>query len=137
MSRETTRAERRQLARDNAKMPTALVQVPKASWPPMQPPPGLLQVWRSREFLVQIFDAPSPAVYRITVNRAQMDGPEWKADISWDELQRLKRECGLGDVDAVEVYPRDVDVVHVANMRHLFVLAAPLPFAWRMRPIQG
>ena len=31
---------------------------------------------------------------------------------------------------AVEVFPADDQVVNVANMRHLWVLPEPLPFAW-------
>jgi hypothetical protein len=46
-------------------------------------------------------------------------------------LQRLKAECGYADRDAVEVYPRERDVVNVANLRHLWVMREPLAFAWR------
>lgn len=55
-----------------------------------------------------------------------------------NDLQRLKRECGRGDLDAVEVYPRDCDVVNVANMRHLFVFeSCLLPYVWRRRNPDG
>jgi hypothetical protein len=37
---------------------------------------------------------------------------------------------GFGAADALEVYPRDGDVVNVANIRHLWVLRDPLPWAW-------
>lgn len=50
--------------------------------------------------------------------------------ITWDELQALKRQCGFGDRFAVEVYPADLDVVNVGNLRHLWVLQGALPFAW-------
>lgn len=43
----------------------------------------------------------------------------------------IKRQLGYGDFDAVEVYPKDNDVVNVANIRHLFILNEPLPFIWR------
>jgi hypothetical protein len=44
---------------------------------------------------------------------------------------QLKRECGRGDRDAVEVYPADRDIVNVANMRRLFFPPEPLAFKWR------
>ncbi|WP_438839413.1 DUF7694 domain-containing protein [Helicobacter pylori] len=43
-------------------------------------------------------------------------------------MQRLKNEAGYGEF---EVYPRKGDVINVANMRHLFVMAGSLEFAWR------
>jgi len=124
-----TREQRRQLARDNAKQPTALQEVPREQWP--NPSATHLRVLRSRDFLVQEFAEKPPAAVRLTVCRAVLDGNRWQDGISWDELQRLKRECGYGDRDAVEVFPADDDVVNVANMRHLFVMSDALPYAWR------
>ncbi len=47
--------------------------------------------------------------------------------ISWDELQAVKNEVLGKDVVAVEVYPRQCDVVDELNMRHLFVLHGKVP----------
>jgi hypothetical protein len=93
-----------------------------------------MSVWRSREFLVQAYAAPplnGIEVHRLSVCRVtlQSDG-RWDAEITWDDLQRVKREAGFGDWYAVEVYPRDRDVVNVANMRHLWLFADPLPIGW-------
>jgi hypothetical protein len=52
-------------------------------------------------------------------------------NIPWDDLQRLKTECGYGMFDAVEIYPNKRYEVNVANMRHLWIMADPLSFAWR------
>jgi hypothetical protein len=30
----------------------------------------------------------------------------------------------------VEIYPRDRDIVNIANMRHLWVMAEPLALGW-------
>jgi hypothetical protein len=60
-----------------------------------------------------------------------LEGDRWADNITWDELQALKTQCGYGGHDAVEVYPPTRDVVNVANIRHLWVLAEKLPFAWR------
>jgi hypothetical protein len=125
----TTREQRRQLARDNAKLPAELQPVPREQWP--NPNGPQLEVWRSRDFLVQVFTAEAPASWRLSINRTSLKGDRWDDGISWDELQRLKGECGFADLDAVEVFPKRGDVVNVANMRHLWVMAEPLAFAWR------
>ena len=90
-----------------------------------------VEVWRSRGFLVQIFVAALPATERLSVIRTTPERDGWRQEISWDDLQRLKAECGRGDRCAVEVYPADADVVAVANMRHLWILAEPPAFTWR------
>lgn len=126
-----SRSQRRQLERDNQRYGFALVRVPEYEWP-TTPPIRCVEVWRSREYLVQIYreanDVTRMSVFRTTfaaeVNR-------WDDGITWDVLQRLKRECGRGDSEAVEIYPRDADVVNVANMRHLWILPEPMPFSWR------
>jgi len=90
------------------------------------------ELWRSRDFLVQVYDM-SPMMERLSVCRTAVNiNGDWLEDIQWEELQRLKRECGRGDRDAVEIYPRDHDIVNVANMRHLWLFkVGSLPFAWR------
>lgn len=129
---QATRAQRRQLERDNAKQPTALREVPREQWP--NPAAQQLRVLRSRDFLVQEFAASAPALVRLSVCRTTLHGDRWQDGIAWDDLQRLKRECGYGDADAIEIYPADADVVNVANMRHLWVMAEPLECAWRSEP---
>jgi hypothetical protein len=128
-----TREQLRQLDRDNSTYPEELAEVPAASWPEGLPDQrGIrLKVWRSRQFLVQVFG--EGRVIRLSANRTEWDHKEksWRADISWDDLQRLKNEAGYGEQCAVELYPPDSDVVNVANMRHLFLLDAPPFFMWR------
>lgn len=126
-----SRAQRRQLERDNAKQPAALRALPESLWPAGFRPPALLRVFRSREFLVQEFSAPPPAKVRLSICRAAVSGDNWTDGITWNELQHIKHECGYGDRDAIEIYPADVDVVNVANMRHLWVMLEKVPFAWR------
>lgn len=122
------------LAEENAKYPEKLVELEFPATTNTQSGPRPLRVLRSRFFLVQEYPADAPAVVRLTVNRSAIkDDASWEDGITWDELQQVKRECGYGDKDAVEVYPRDSDVVNVSNMRHLWVLddMAALDFAWR------
>jgi hypothetical protein len=132
MSLISNRDQRRQMVRDNAKQPAVLKEIPDSEWPGF--PPGLLRVWRSRDFLVQLY-AEQGGFRRLSVSRTSVDvkTQRWEQGITWEELQRLKREAGFGNLDAVEVYPRDCDVVNVANMRHLFLMDELLQFAWRKK----
>lgn len=128
----TTRDQRRQLQRDNQAWPITLREIPREAWPDaMQAAANLQRVWRSHDFLVQQFEAPEPATCRLSVCRTQQLGATWVGDISWDELQDLKTQAGFGFSFAVEVYPSALDVVNVANMRHLWILAEAPAFAWR------
>ena len=129
MTIHTTREQRRQLARDNLKWPAALVEVPRSQWP--RPDGPQLRVLRSRDFLVQEFSEEGAALVRLSINITSMDGARWKDGISWEEMQRIKAEAGYPMHDAVEVFPRAVDVVNVANMRHIWIMRDLLQFAWR------
>ena len=125
-----TTKQRKQLERDNRKYTPTLapIEIP----PGVRLAPGCFKVMRSRTFLVVVFSTKCPDVIRLSVNRTTHDGISWGDNISWDELQQLKREAGYGDKDAVECFPRDADVVNVANMRHLFVfLTENPPYFWR------
>lgn len=129
----TTREQRRQLARDNAKLPATLRPVPQDQWPDLvQMTKKPYAVWRSRFFLVQSFDEGN-GINRLSVARSEIDttSGRWKEGITWDELQEIKRQVGLGEYMAVEIFPADRDVINVANMRHLWVMRDPLPFAWK------
>lgn len=127
-----SRAQRRLLARQNAKQPVALQLIPRHEWPQNhQANTDRLRAWRSRDFLVQEYREQSTALVRLSVNRTSMTGDRWTDNISWDELQDIKAQCGYALHDAVEVYPPAGNVVNVANIRHLWVLRERLPFAWR------
>lgn len=135
------RAERRAAAaimRENARAwPEHLEPVPSSEWPSRNGRKGdeyPTALWRSRAFLVQAHPQPplgSALVVRLTVNRVTMQANgHWHDGISWDELMRLKREAGYGDWYAVEIYPRDRDIVRDANMRHLWCMSEPLALGW-------
>ena len=127
------RDKRQFLKRMNRRYPVHLVEVPRSEQPRWEfdtPPP--IRVFRSCEFLVQIFD--HEGAVRLSVCRTSLrDDGRWDDGISWDELQRLKREAGYGDAFAVEIFPEDRSQVNVANMRHLWILPERLPFAWGRR----
>ncbi len=57
-------------------------KVPKEEWPSGKYfIPTRMQVWRSKEFLVQVFQEPDE-VKRVTVNRVKSDETGWKAEIN-------------------------------------------------------
>ena len=139
MSIITTRAERRELARQNAKMPRELRLVPCEEWPLELQRSRINRVWRSRDFLVQEYAEDEPVLVRLSVLRTTLDPKlgRWVDGITWDELQAIKSEIGYGSHDALELYPADQDVVNVANLRHLWVMRELATFAWRAAPKGG
>lgn len=121
---------RRQMQRAAAKRPAMLTEIPRESWPSAPTTTPRLAVWINIDFLVQVFDEGN-GVRRLSVNRTTVKpGGGWHENITWDDLQEIKRQIGMGDRSAVEVYPRDRDVVNVANLRHLWVLPEPLSIGW-------
>jgi hypothetical protein len=127
---EPSRQQRRMLQTENKQWPLALKLWPREQWPsftPLENPP--IEVWRSRGFMVQVFAAKHGA-QRLSVNRTSHNSTSWDAQITWDELQRLKAECGRADQFAVEIFPAERSLINVANMRHLWLLPEPPPFAW-------
>jgi hypothetical protein len=125
---------RRYLWRENAKFKSGVfVPVPRDEWPRNTLDVPMLGVFRSREFLVQVFGGD---ITRLSVNRTDLNEQgQWRDGISWEELQAVKDGCGFSDCDAVEAYPRKSDVVNVANMRHLWIVPAEYAgFFWRSKP---
>lgn len=111
---------------------SSLTEVPESEWPQVETNERRIKVWVSHNFLVQAFlEHHDSGILRLSVNRVKITkSGAWKDRITWDELQAIKREVGYGDYYAVEVYPRDRDIVNVANMRHLWVMPEPLPLGW-------
>jgi len=108
-----------------------LKPVPKENWPARCHDPKRSNVWVNAYFLVQEFQEDN-GVIRLSVNATSIaSSGRWKDSISWDALQEIKSSVGYGDRDAVEIYPRDSDVVNVANMRHMWITPEPIAFAWR------
>ena len=92
------------------------------------------KAWRSKKYLVQIWDeatAEYPALKRLSISRSLLaENGHWQDQLTWDELQVIKREIGFGEWYAIEAYPRDSDLVNVANIRHLWLLDKPLGIGW-------
>lgn len=130
-----SREQRRQLARDSMKYSYVLSKMHPMEYQHISTNPMPIEVWRSRRFLVQVF-AVRPTITRLSINRIEIEAESnrWEQGISWEELQRIKREVGFGEYDAVEIFPADKDIVNVANMRHLWVLQESLDYKWSNTP---
>jgi hypothetical protein len=122
-------AQRHQLDRDNLAYGDHLEEVPIDRIPAGGATPT--RAWRSRRHLVVLWVTPD-GQERLTLQRSKLrpDG-QWVDGLTWDDLQRLKAEAGFGDRWAVEIYPPDASVVNVANLRHLWLLQAAPPYAWK------
>jgi len=93
-------------------------------------PQAPIEVYRSRNYLVQVYREKN--LIRLSVNRTDIDdNGEWLDGISWDTLQQIKNKLGYADKDAIEAYPKESDVINVANIRHLFIMDEPVSFMWR------
>lgn len=119
------------LRESNKKYGPELQEIPKEEWPQCMPE-RLIRVFRSNRFLVQV-TTEDHAGLRLSVNATRLarQGVRFDDGISWDELQAIKAQCGYGDWWGVEIYPRDRDVVNIANMRHIWIFETPLSIGWR------
>jgi len=119
---------RRAFQKQQRQRPVEMIEMenPFESSPVSNPP---IRAWVSRDFLAALYD--DRGTMRLSINRAELtnDG-NWKANITWDELQSIKAQCGYGNLWAVEVFPPDRNVVNVANMRHLWILPNKPFYGW-------
>lgn len=134
MSPQEMAARRREIRRQNRLFTDEFQDIPEHKWPKMPAERGVrYAVKRNRSYLVQIFV--EPPGHRLTINRTEIgkDG-KWVDGITWDELFWVKNKVGFSNFDAVEIFPRECDLVYVANMRHLWVILTTLPYGWRKQP---
>jgi hypothetical protein len=122
MNRQQIKEAQKHLKKENAKYPDTLKPVPVEQWPVT--PPNFtkpIEVWRSKNFMVQVFSEGLNT--RLSINRPMIDNKGcWLDNIKWEDMQEIKHQVGYGDFLAVEIFPRDKDVVNVANMRHLWII---------------
>jgi hypothetical protein len=124
-------------AREEAnKRPETLTLIPYERWPAnyRQSTNAPMAAWESRKYLVQMYKAPDFKdidARRLSICRVTLKGDgRWEENLTWEELMTVKRECGYSDWYAIEIYPRDRDIVNVANLRHLWMFDKPLPVGW-------
>lgn len=136
LGRKERRAAASYARRESVKRPVKLTEIPPDLWPSgyRTDARAPTKAYASREFLAQLYDVGARegrTTMRLSICRVTLkDDGRWEENISWDELMRVKRECGFGDRYAIEIYPEDREIVNVANMRHLWLLATPLTIGW-------
>lgn len=126
------------LKAENKKWPVVLNEIPFEEWPQncLSREKMPVQVWRSSGFLVQVYM--DKGFKRISAMRTEFaPNGRMREGITWEELMRLKAQCGYGDAWAVEVFPPDEAVVNVQNMRHLFILPEAPPYGWNNNATKG
>ena len=125
---------RDELRKDNERYSDSFTSVTPPGYPlaAVTKKPG--RVFRSRDFLVQVFDETEGRI-RLSICRTEvdLDRKRWADGITWDQIQTIKSQLGYGGRDAVEVYPADRDIVDIANIRHLWILPEPLSWVWRRK----
>lgn len=126
----STRTQRRLAKKQAAKYPARLTEVPRLEWPDTPSTSWRLNVWLSRDYLVQGF-AELGDIVRLSINSTTPEAEGWADGLTWDELMEIKRQCGYAGRAAVEIYPDDANIVNVANMRHLWVLPEVPAFMWK------
>jgi hypothetical protein len=130
MNRKFIKLAKKKLKKDNRKWPVIPLAIPEKDWPLDRGPAKRIGVYRSRDFLIQVFV--EDGMTRISVNRTEInDSGQYLDNITWDELQFIKRHVGFSGKWAVEIYPGDYHIVNVANMRHLWILPEPPSFGWK------
>ena len=115
--------------KENLTWPVVPILIPPKEWQGKEYlPAGLREVYRSRFYLIQVYQIPGkafPDYARVSVQRSE--DAAFRQDkgkhppISWDALQEIKNQIGFGDRLALEVYPPDSELVNVAPMRHLWI----------------
>lgn len=130
---------RRALKAENDRWPECMREVPMTGWSEGMKALAVnltakavpMRAWRSRRFAAVLFDEGVRVPNRLSVNRAELSAAGNFVDgITWDELMQVKRECGFGKRDALELFPADTTVVNDANMRHLWILDTPSRLNW-------
>lgn len=83
-----------------------------------------VSVWTSTTHCAAAFE--EKGVLRLSIARQDLsDG------MSWEELSRVKADCGFGDRDAIELYPAEGDVINTGPIRHLYILTEQHPLVKR------
>lgn len=81
-------------------------------------------VWQDHQFYVAAFQ--DDCCIRMDIVRHDIED-----GITWDEIRKIKEQCGFGDVDAIEFYPAEKDIINTGNIRHIYIFNTELPLIRR------
>ena len=83
-----------------------------------------LDIWESKDFRAHAYQ--DNGCIRLDIEKLdETDG------ITWDEMQKIKDDCGFADKDAIEFYPANDAVINTGNWRHLYIFNEQLPLIRR------
>jgi hypothetical protein len=117
-------------------------ELDRSEWfvPWQKPRPDRLTAWHSPDFTVQSF-AVAGGITRLAIHRSDNDFLQpcygLRGGIPRDTIVQIKQELGFGALFGVEIYPPQSDILHVADVRHLWLLpASPLPDVSELELVQ-
>lgn len=113
----------KQVEDERQKMPDHLVKVDLKSYYEGDPAKdGITEIWVSNSFRLAVF-VHADGTEQLNIHRTHIDheNDAWKDGITWDEMMELKRQCGRGERDFFEWFPRDSNIVNNGNFRHLWL----------------
>lgn len=91
---------------------------------------GVTEQWYSQSFGIFVF-IHKDGTERLMIHRMTLDGDQWEDGITWDELMEVKRQCGRGEKDFIEVFPKDENIINCGNVRHLWLVdPSKIPCVW-------
>lgn len=129
MTRKEIREKQKYLRQQNSRYSKEFVEISDNDFPCELR--NLVKALRNNSFLVQIYKDNDSI--RLSICRTEIDNQgKWIANITWEDLQEIKKQMGYGDRTAVEIYPKEKDIVNVANMRHLWIVDN-LDIGWKKR----
>ena len=85
-------------------------------------PEDILEIWRSKKYLVIVWKV--PAGKKLSISRQEWNPTErrYKDGITWDEIMEIKHDIGMGNKTGIEFFPADDEVMNLANVRHIWIV---------------
>lgn len=124
LNREQRRALEKVKRQLMASYPDTLEIVPEndPNLPYSSHPQDIDKIYRSKKYTVIVWNVPAGKKLSIQRNEWDSHTNRYKDNITWDEIQEIKRKCGFGEQNAIEFYPPDSEVINIANVRHIWIL---------------
>lgn len=125
---ELNREQRRALAKAKQKLiagypeKLTLVSPNDLDLPYSSHPQDILEIWRSKKYLVIVWKV--PAGKKLSISRQEWDSKErrYKDGITWDEIMEIKHDIGMGNKTGIEFFPADDEVINLGNVRHIWIV---------------
>lgn len=121
LDREGKKKLAKKIMAESASFPHELVQIPINPLLFNEVSQSPVEVWRSRGFIVQVFDINSHWFHlKINRNAFTLQYDRFLDGITWERIMQLKAEIGRGALEAVEIFPSDKDSVD-SKLRHIWL----------------